>query len=133
MKELSALVKAAERVVRHKGGSRQPSRRLSSKGAELVAERRLAPLDPGGGHVLGAPGRDPGRALDDARSPPIGWQMISAGHSTTTRALTSRSTISRRTPTTRRGSGPTGRIPTAVEELLRIGPPLHLLARTVSV
>ena len=132
MQELSALVKAAG------GGGPEEQAAVSQafidKAAELVAERRLAPLDPAEDMFSGLlVATQDGEPLDDDTIAAIGWQMISAGHSTTTRALTvAIHHLATHPDDQARLRGDRSLIPTAVEELLRIGPPLHLLARTAT-
>jgi cytochrome P450 len=132
MKELSALVAAAG------GGGPEAQAAVSQafidKAAELVAERRLEPLDPAEDMFSGllAAERD-GEPLDDETIAMIGWQMIAAGHSTTTRSLTvAIQHLAASAADQKRLRAERELIPTAVEELLRIGPPLHLLGRTVT-
>jgi cytochrome P450 len=101
------------------------------KATELVAQRRLAPLDPSEDVFSGllAAERD-GEALDDATIAHVGWQLIAAGHSTTTRALTvAIHHLAAHGAEQARLRADRELIPAAVEELLRIGPPLHVLGR----
>jgi cytochrome P450 len=104
------------------------------KAKQLVAQRRLAPLNPEedlfSGLLAAERGGEP---LDDSTIAHIGWQMIAAGHSTTTRALTvAIHRLATHAVEQARLRDNRERIPTAVEELLRIGPPLHLLGRHVT-
>jgi cytochrome P450 len=132
MQELSALVKE----VAGRGPEEQAavSKEFTKKAAELVAERRLAPLDPAEDLLSGLlVATQKGEPLDDDTIASIGLQMISAGHSTTTRALTiAIHHLATHPDDQARLRADRSLIPTAVEELLRIGPPLHLLGRTVT-
>ncbi len=77
--------------------------------------------------------RQEGELLDDETIAAVGWQMIAAGHSTTTRSLTiAIHRLATHPDEQARLRDDRSLIPTAVEELLRIGPPLHLLGRTAT-
>jgi cytochrome P450 len=101
------------------------------KAVALVAERRRAPLKPSEDMFSGLLAADyDGSPLDDETIGHIGMQMIAAGHSTTTRALTvAVHHLAVHPDEQARLRADRDSIPTAVEELLRIGPPLHLLGR----
>jgi cytochrome P450 len=129
MKELSNLVGS----VLGRGAEEQVAvtRRFLEKASEFVAQRRLAPLDPAVDMFSGLlAAENDGALLDDDTIAHVGWQMIAAGHSTTTRALTVavHHLASHPGDQARLRADPS-LIPTAVEELLRIGPPLHVLGR----
>ena len=132
MKELSAAVQA----VGGSGPEEQAavSRLFIEKAAELVAERRRSPLDPAEDMFSGLlVARQNGELLDDETIAAVGWQMIAAGHSTTTRSLTiAIHRLATHQDEQARLREDRSLIPTAVEELLRIGPPLHLLGRTAT-
>jgi cytochrome P450 len=132
MKELSAAVQA----VGGSGPEEQAavSRLFIEKAAELVAERRAAPLDPAEDMFSGLlVAHHDGELLDDETIAAVGWQMISAGHSTTTRSLAvAIHRLATHPDEQARLREDRSLIPAAVEELLRIGPPLHLLGRTVT-
>jgi cytochrome P450 len=132
MKGLSAAVQAV-------GGSGPQEQAAVSalfveKAAELVAERRRSPLDPAEDMFSGLlVARQDGELLDDETIAAVGWQMIAAGHSTTTRSLTvAIHRLATHPDEQARLREDRSLIPTAVEELLRIGPPLHLLGRTAT-
>jgi cytochrome P450 len=101
------------------------------KAEELVALRRAEPRDPAEDMFSGLlVAEQDGAPLDDRTIAHIGWQMISAGHSTTTRAISiAIHHLATHPDDQDRLRRDRTLIPTAVEELLRIGPPLHLLAR----
>jgi cytochrome P450 len=132
MKELSAAVQA----VGGSGPEEQAavSRLFIEKAAELVAERRRSPLDPAEDMFSGLlVARQDGELLDDETIAAVGWQMIAARHSTTTRSLTvAIHRLATHPEEQARLREDRSLIPTAVEELLRIGPPLHLLGRTAT-
>jgi cytochrome P450 len=129
-KELSKLAETA--------GGGPPERQeeiaaaFKKKGLELIATRRQTPHDPEidlFARLLSVERN--GKPLDDDTIAHIGWQLIAAGHSTTTRALTVAIHHLATHPDDQDAlrADPEA-IPTAVEELLRIGPPLHMLGRT---
>jgi len=132
MKELSRLVAGV--LGQGPEAQAEVTRAFLDKAAELVAERRRSPLDPNEDVFSGLLGAErDGEPLDDATIAQIGWQLIAAGHSTTTRALT----VAIHHLATHPGAQQRLRanrelIAVAVEELLRIGPPLHLLGRHVT-
>jgi cytochrome P450 len=129
MKELSNMVAG----VLGRGPEEQAAvmRAFLDKAEELVALRRVESLDPAEDMFSGLlVAEHDGSQLDDRTIAHIGWQMIAAGHSTTTRAISIAvhhlATHPEDQDRLRRDKT---LISTAVEELLRIGPPLHLLAR----
>jgi cytochrome P450 len=132
MKELSNMVAA----VLGRGPEEQAAvtEAFLDKAEELVALRRVAPLDPAEDMFSGLlVAEHNGAPLDDRTIAHIGWQMIAAGHSTTTRAIsTAVHHLATHPEDQDRLRHERTLIPTAVEELLRIGPPLHLLARNAT-
>src|SRR5204863_5696770 len=97
------------------------------KGLELVETRRATPHDPNVDVFARLLVED----FDDETIARVGWQIIAAGHSTTTRAITVAIHQLAANPHDQAmlRANPDA-IQTAVEELLRIGPPLHQLGRT---
>ncbi len=130
--ELSKLAESAG------GGSPERQEEIAAafkkKGFELIATRRQTAHDPEidlFARLLSVE-RD-GKPLDDETIAHIGWQLIAAGHSTTTRALTVAIHHLATQPDDQDAlRADPAAIPTAVEELLRIGPPLHMLGRTTA-
>jgi cytochrome P450 len=107
---------------------------FKQKGFELIATRREMPHDPEidlFARLLTV--EKDGKPLDDDTIADIGWQLLAAGHSTTTRSLTVaiHHLATHPTDQTTLRDHPE-MIQTAVEELLRIGPPLHQLGRTTA-
>jgi cytochrome P450 len=127
MKELSELAQTA--------GGGPPEQQIAvadafkRKALELIETRRAIAHDP----EIDLFARLLAEQLDDETIAQIGWQLIAAGHSTTTRAITVAVHHLATHPADQASlrANPEG-IQTAVEELLRIGPPLHQLGRTTA-
>jgi cytochrome P450 len=128
--QFKELSKAAEEAAGATPAHQQAvAKAFMEKGLELVATRRETPHDP----KVDLLTRLLEEGLDDETIASIGWQLLAAGHSTTTRALSVAAHHLATHPEDQDAlRAEPARIPTAVEELLRIGPPLHHLARTVA-
>ena len=126
-KELTDLADAAS------GGTAEQQQKSADafmeKGLELVATRRRIPHDP----AVDLLARLVAEGFDDETVAKIGWQLISAGHSTTTRSLTYAAHYLASHPDDQDAlRAEPERIPTAVEELLRTGTALHQIGRTAA-
>jgi cytochrome P450 len=136
--EAGAMKELSNRVAQVIGGP--PAQQVAvtdaflEKAAELVAARRLEPLDPAEDVFSGLLAAEhDGEPLDDETIAHVGWQLIAAGHSTTTRSISvAVHHLATHPGDQERLRADRASIPTAVEELLRIGPPLHLLARSTT-
>jgi cytochrome P450 len=128
--EFKELSKTAEEAAGASPAHQQAvARAFMVKGLELVATRRKTPHDP----KVDLLARLLEEGLDDETIASIGWQILAAGHSTTTRALSVAAHHLATHPDDQDAlRAEPERIPVAVEELLRIGPPLHQLTRTAA-
>lgn len=101
---------------------------------EVVARRRMQPLDPARDLISGViTEKIGGEPLSDETVIAIVGQMVAAGHSTTTRALSSAfQFLVTSVEIQSRLRAERGLIESAVEEFLRLAPPLHQLGRTLT-
>lgn len=132
MKDLSRLV--AEHGEAGPEAQRLIEEAFKAKAREYTARRNSEPLDPETDVFSGLlAARLDGQPLDEDTVAVVGWQLIAAGHSTTTRAITvAIHHLAAHPYDFQRLKADASMIRTAVEELLRIGPPLHQMARRLT-
>ncbi len=101
---------------------------------ELVESRRARPLDPDTDLMTGVITAEiDGKPIPDADCVAIGIQLFAAGGETTTSGImNSLYYVATQPEVQRRLRAEPGLIPAAVEEFLRMRPPLHHLARTTT-
>ena len=131
LKELSDLNSDAAR--RSPEVAQEVDRQFAEAARSIVDMRRADPLDPEEDLLSGLLADSSQLSLTDDELASIVVQMLSAGHATTTRAMSSAlHTVAVDPEEQRRLREQPDMIPQFVEEVLRLDPPLHLIGRQVS-